>query len=135
MGPAAAGVEPNASTDAGGADANNGPGTRLRFAMVRTGHGTSRVLGMLDVLRAMLWAPSHASPSLHPSQLARCTEPLYIQKIHLLAWAVVWQVCASNMNRSMEAHAMLKKAGLCVGSYGVGGHVKLPGPSAREPNV
>eukprot|EP00877_Chromochloris_zofingiensis_P006922 jgi/Chrzof1/2483/Cz11g17080.t1 len=44
-------------------------------------------------------------------------------------------VCASNQNRSMEAHSALKQQGMHVKSYGVGGHVKLPGPSATEPNV
>ncbi|QDZ19272.1 subunit A of RNA polymerase II [Chloropicon primus] len=44
-------------------------------------------------------------------------------------------VCASNMNRSMDAHNLLKEAGLEVDSYGVGSQVKLPGPSAHEPNV
>lgn len=44
-------------------------------------------------------------------------------------------VCASNQNRSMEAHAMLKQHGYVVESYGVGARVKLPGPNAREPNV
>ena len=44
-------------------------------------------------------------------------------------------VCASNMNRSMEAHNLLKSEGLDVESYGVGSQVKIPGPSAREPNI
>ncbi|CAA0806862.1 Ssu72-like family protein [Striga hermonthica] len=44
-------------------------------------------------------------------------------------------VCSSNQNRSMEAHALLKREGLHVASYGTGQHVKLPGPSLREPNV
>uniref|UniRef100_A0A0D9XX97 RNA polymerase II subunit A C-terminal domain phosphatase SSU72 n=1 Tax=Leersia perrieri TaxID=77586 RepID=A0A0D9XX97_9ORYZ len=44
-------------------------------------------------------------------------------------------VCSSNMNRSMEAHSQLGRAGLDVASYGTGTHVKLPGPSLHEPNV
>jgi RNA polymerase II subunit A C-terminal domain phosphatase SSU72 len=44
-------------------------------------------------------------------------------------------VCSSNMNRSMEAHLVLARAGLEVASYGTGAHVKLPGPSLHEPNV
>ncbi|KAK9836235.1 hypothetical protein WJX84_000233 [Apatococcus fuscideae] len=35
----------------------------------------------------------------------------------------------------MEAHALLEQNNFQVGSFGVGGHVKLPGPSAKEPNV
>jgi RNA polymerase II subunit A C-terminal domain phosphatase SSU72 len=35
----------------------------------------------------------------------------------------------------MEAHSVLKAHNFNVKSYGVGGHVKLPGPSAKEPNV
>lgn len=44
-------------------------------------------------------------------------------------------VCSSNQNRSMEAHSLFKREGFDVCSYGTGQHVKLPGPSLREPNV
>ena len=55
-------------------------------------------------------------------------------------------VCASNMNRSMKAHGRLasdfaegtplgSKLRLNLHSYGTGHHVKLPGPTASEPNV
>ncbi|CAJ2667307.1 unnamed protein product [Trifolium pratense] len=44
-------------------------------------------------------------------------------------------VCSSNQNRSMEAHFLFKRQGFDVSSYGTGTHVKLPGPSLREPNV
>jgi RNA polymerase II subunit A C-terminal domain phosphatase SSU72 len=45
-------------------------------------------------------------------------------------------ICASNVNRSMAAHAELQRhGGLHVRSFGVGNHVKLPGRTATEPNV
>jgi protein-tyrosine-phosphatase len=44
-------------------------------------------------------------------------------------------VCASNNNRSMEAHLVFQAAGMRVESYGVGGHVKLPGATQKSPNA
>ena len=44
-------------------------------------------------------------------------------------------VCASNMNRSMEAHRVFAAGGMDVCSYGVGQHVKLPGAARDCPNV
>jgi len=44
-------------------------------------------------------------------------------------------VCSSNMNRSMEAHARLSNKGFNVASFGTGDKVKLPGPSASQPNI
>ena len=35
----------------------------------------------------------------------------------------------------MEAHARLKKKGFNVRSFGTGDKIKLPGPSANQPNV
>ncbi|KAI4564371.1 hypothetical protein MJT46_010169 [Ovis ammon polii x Ovis aries] len=44
-------------------------------------------------------------------------------------------VCMSNMNRSMEAHSILRKKGFSARSFGAGSRVRLPGTARNLPVV
>ncbi|KAI9474463.1 RNA polymerase II subunit A C-terminal domain phosphatase [Coemansia sp. RSA 1290] len=44
-------------------------------------------------------------------------------------------ICASNMNRSMEAHFQLQARGYNIQSFGTGSAVRLPGPTPTQPNI
>ncbi|XP_045716373.1 RNA polymerase II subunit A C-terminal domain phosphatase SSU72-like [Phyllostomus hastatus] len=44
-------------------------------------------------------------------------------------------VCTSNLNRSMEAHHLLKRKGFVVRSFGTESFVKLPGSTADQSSI
>lgn len=44
-------------------------------------------------------------------------------------------ICASNQNRSMEAHCLLLQAGIPVSSFGTSSAARLPGPSPNKSNT
>jgi RNA polymerase II subunit A C-terminal domain phosphatase SSU72 len=63
-----------------------------------------------------------------PRKYLYCAIPMSTKRVAL--------VCASNQNRSMEAHALLLKKGWTnVASFGTNTHVKLPGPAQDKPII
>ena len=82
------------------------------------------VVAMEDEMEQSRPESSSPAPSLDP---AVPSPPLFSLAL----------VCQSNVNRSMEAHALLRRQHwpIELSSYGVGGKVRLPGETAHTPNV
>lgn len=60
---------------------------------------------------------------------------VFSEEVHRSSPLRLAVVCMSNMNRSMEAHSVLRKKGFCVRSFGTGCRVKLPGSAPNLPVV
>jgi hypothetical protein len=67
---------------------------------------------------------------------SRRRNPPHAKRMNAMQTRPIALVCASNQNRSVEAHGFLLREGYTnLSSFGTSNKCKLPGPSIDKPNV